>query len=119
MEALEKAAQFLKLQLEEAQLYLIHNFLLGLDSAQEAVELVLDHSSVLYGTCMGNANGHTNQNWTMLLAGRGFKHGLHLAFDKKDNTPIVNLYLSVLHRLGIQEEKFSSSTGTLTGLDMN
>ncbi len=96
-------------KVEEAQLNVIRNFLTGLDSAREAGESVLDHTSVIYGTCMGNANGHTNQNWPMLLAGGGFKHGQHLAFDKKDNTPISNLYLSVLHRLGIEEEKFSSS----------
>ena len=106
-------------KIEEAQFSVIRNFLTGLNSANEAGGSVLDHTSVIYGTCMGNANGHTNQNWPMLLAGGGFKHGQHLAFDQSNNTPISNLYLSVLHRLGIEEERFSSSTGTLSGLDMS
>jgi hypothetical protein len=105
-------------KIEEAQLAVIRNFLTGLQTSREEGESVLDQTSVIYGTCMGNANGHTNQNWQMLLAGGGFKHRQHLAFDQKNNTPISNLYLSVLHRLGIEQEKFSSSTGTLSGLQM-
>lgn len=105
-------------KIEEAQLAVIRNFLTALQKSREEGESVLDQTSVIYGTCMGNANGHTNQNWPMLLAGGGFKHGQHLAFDQKNNTPISNLYLSVLHRLGIEQEKFSSSTGTLSGLQM-
>ena len=105
-------------KIEEAQLTVIQNFLTGLHSAREGGVSLLDQTSVIYGTCMGNANGHTNQNWPMLLAGGGFKHGQHLAFDQKNNTPIANLYLSELHRLGIEVDQFSSSTGTLSGLEL-
>ena len=42
---------------------------------------------VLYGTCMGSANSHSNVNLPVLLAGGGFKHGQHLAFDKDEQLP--------------------------------
>ncbi|QDU92894.1 DUF1552 domain-containing protein [Lignipirellula cremea] len=104
--------------IEEAQLAALKDFLLGLKNAREENGTLLDHTAVLYGTCMGNANGHTNQNWPMLLAGGGFRHGQHLAFDTQQNEPIANLFVSVLQRLGLETDRFSSSTGALRGLEM-
>jgi hypothetical protein len=105
-------------KIEEAQFKTIARFLLALRGAGESGASLLDRTSVVYGTCMGNANGHTNKNWPMLLAGGGFKHGQHLAFDKEQNYPIANLYVSLLQRLGIEADKFASSKGTLKGLEM-
>ena len=48
----------------------------------------------------------------------GFKHGQHLAFDKTNNHPLPNLFVSMLQRLGIEADKFASSKGTLKGLEM-
>jgi hypothetical protein len=72
----------------------------------------------LYGTNMGSANSHSNVNLPVLLAGGGFKHGQHLAFDSKNNYPLTNLYLSMLHRLGIEASEFSTSKGTMSGLEL-
>ena len=52
----------------------------------------------------------------MLLAGGGFRHGQHLAFDVSHNYPLTNLYVSMLRRLGIETDRFSSGTGTLSAL---
>jgi hypothetical protein len=52
------------------------------------------------------------------LPGGGYRHGQHLAFDPQDPPPLCNLYVSMLQRLGIETDKFGSSTGTLTGLEM-
>jgi hypothetical protein len=57
------------------------------------------------------------KNLPVLLAGGGFRHGQHLAFDPQNPPPLCNLYVSMLQRLGIETDKFGSSTGTLTGLD--
>ena len=54
----------------------------------------------------------------MLLAGGGYKHGQHLAFDKANNYPLPNLFVTMLQRLGIEADKFASSTGTMRGLEM-
>ena len=54
----------------------------------------------------------------MLLAGGGFRHGQHLAFDTTNNYPLPNLFVSMLQRLGIESDQFASSTGTMRGLEM-
>jgi hypothetical protein len=54
----------------------------------------------------------------VLLAGGGFKHGQHLAFDPKNAPPVCNLYVTMLQRLGIEADQFGSSTGTLAGLEV-
>jgi hypothetical protein len=53
-----------------------------------------------------------------LLAGGGFKHGQHLAFDAKSGPPLANLFVSMLQRLGLEIDKFGTSKGTLTGLEL-
>ena len=103
---------------EEGQFDVLNKFLTGLTELKEEGESLLDRTMVLYGTCMGSANSHSNVNLPVLLAGGGFRHGRHLAFDKQHNYPLSNLYLSMLHRLGIETDAFSTSRGTMTGLDV-
>jgi hypothetical protein len=103
---------------EEGQFDALNDFLTSLDSTREEGQSLLDRTMVLYGTCMGSANSHSNVNLPVLLAGGGFKHGQHLAFDTQNNYPLSNLYLSMLHRLGIEADEFSTSKGTMTGLEL-
>lgn len=77
---------------------------------------LLDETMVLLTSNLGNASSHDNKNMPVLFAGGGFQHGQHLAFDQKDNYPLPNLYLSALQRLGLEEERFATSSGTMTGL---
>jgi len=77
---------------------------------------MLDETMVILTSNLGNASSHDNKNMPVLFAGGGFRHGQHLAFDQKNNYPLPNLYLSTLHRLGLQEEAFATSTGTMDGL---
>jgi hypothetical protein len=53
----------------------------------------------------------------VLLAGGRFRHGQHLAFDRKHNYPLPNLYLSLLHHVGLERDRFATSTGTMRGLE--
>jgi hypothetical protein len=78
---------------------------------------VLDRTSVFFSSNLGNASNHAVKNLPVLLAGGGFKHGRHLAFDPAKHPPLSNLFVSMLQRLGIESEKFGSSTGTLPGLE--
>lgn len=112
----EKLAQLRTI--EEAQFRELATLLGSLDETREQGGSLLDRTMVLYGTCMGNANSHDNTNLPVLLAGGGFRHERHLAFDKRRNYPLPNLYLSMLQRLGIETDKFASSTGTMRGLEM-
>jgi hypothetical protein len=91
--------------------------LLGkLAAVKEDGQTLLDRTVVFYGSNLGNGNNHDTKNLPVFLAGGGFKHGQHLAFDKQANAPLPNLFVSILQRLGIEADKFATSTGTLTGL---
>ena len=84
---------------------------LGQRSAQGA--RLLDHTAVLFGSNLGNANAHDPSNLPIILAGGGGDHGRHVAYDRRNNTPLCNLFVSMLNNIGIETESFASSTGTL------
>jgi hypothetical protein len=103
--------------IELAQTKVFGELLGDLKATREDNQSLLDRTMVLYGSNLGNANSHDNKNMPMILAGGGFKHGQHLAFDKKHNYPLPNLFVSMLQRLGIESDSFASSTGTMRGLE--
>ena len=77
---------------------------------------LLDSTMILYGSNMGDANTHDNSNLPVLLAGGGLRHGSHHGFDSQQNTPLCNLYLTMLQHMGIATDRFGPSTGTLASL---
>lgn len=83
----------------------------------ESGERLLDRTMVLYGSNMGEANIHDNTNLPIILAGGGFKHGQHIAFKRENNTPLCNLFVSMLRRMGIETDSFGSSAGGLNELN--
>jgi hypothetical protein len=103
--------------IEEAQIKAFGEFIQQLSATPDGEKSLLNHTQLLYGSCLGDANSHSNQNLPILLAGGGFKHGQHLTFDSTNNTPLANLFVTVLQRLGIEADKFASSSGTLKGLE--
>jgi len=75
---------------------------------------LLDHSIILFGSGLSNANIHQHDNLAMLLVGGGggsIKGGRHIRYP--DQTPMTNLYLTVLDKLGLPMEKLGDSTGKL------
>lgn len=107
-------------QLEEAdrrQMNLLRKLLQNLADKKDGDARLLDRTMVLFGSNMGDANTHDNTNLPILLAGGGLKHGQHLAFKRDNNTPLCNLFVTMLQQLGIECDHFGSSTGTLTGLE--
>jgi hypothetical protein len=80
---------------------------------------LLDSTMVLLGSGMGNANSHINTDLPIVLAGGGFKHGEHKIYpdEPRRRVPLANLYVSMLQRFGIETDRFSMSSGTLTGLE--
>ena len=103
---------------EEGQFDALNGFLTSLSNTKEEGQSLLDRTMVLYGTPMGSANSHSNVNLPVLLAGGGFQHGQHLAFDTQNNYPLANLQLAMLHRLGVEADAFSTSKGTMRGLEL-
>ena len=112
----EKISQLRVIELE--QMNLLADFLTKLKTSKEANATLLDHAMVLYGSNLGNASSHDTRNLPEILAGGGFKHGQHLAFDDKNNYPLPNLFVSLLQRLGIPATKFASGHAPLRGLEM-
>jgi hypothetical protein len=89
-----------------------------LKSRRETGASLLDRTMVLYGSNLGNANTHVTTNLPVLLAGGGFRHGQHLGFDRERNYPLPNLFVSMLQRMGLEADRFATSTGTMRGLEM-
>ncbi|MBB5033899.1 DUF1552 domain-containing protein [Prosthecobacter vanneervenii] len=113
-QAEEKVRQLAEADLEQMRLF--KKLIQTLASKKEDDARLLDRTMVLFGSNMGDANTHDNTNLPILLAGGGFKHGQHLAFKRDTNLPLSNLFLSLLHRLGVESNQFGSSTGTISGL---
>jgi hypothetical protein len=89
-----------------------------MDSIPEGEGTLLDNSMVLFGAGMRDGNAHNPHDLPVLLAGRAggtLASGRHLVYPK--NTPLCNLYQSMLRRMGTPVERFSDSTGELEGLE--
>lgn len=115
----QDATKIAQLRVVETELMrVVGEFLTKLRNSQEQGGSVLDGAQVYFGSNLGNASNHSTKNMPVLLTGGGWKHGQHLSFPG-DETPLSNLYLSMLHRMGIEAERFGSSTGTLRGLEMH
>lgn len=95
----------------------LRDFLGKLKQSKEGGATLLDRTMVYLGSNLGDGSSHSVKNLPVLLAGGGFKHGQHLHFDPDKPPPLCNLYVSMLQRLGIEVDKFSSGTGALTGLE--
>lgn len=104
--------------IDRAHLRLLAGLLGDLKKVREGEGTLLDHTMVLYGSNLGDANKHTTTNMPMLLAGGGFRHGQHLAFDRSNNYPLPNLFVSMLQSMGIETDHFATSTGTMRGFDL-
>jgi hypothetical protein len=102
---------------DESHMKLLAGLFEDLKSVREGGETLLDRTMVLYGSNLGDANAHSTNNMPTIFAGGGFRHGQHLEFDTKQNYPLPNLFVSILQRMGIEESRFASSTGTMRGLE--
>lgn len=97
----------------ESEIVQCFGSLLGqMKSRSETDGSLLDHTSILFGSNLGNANAHHANNLPILLAGGGFDHGRYIATRK--GTPLCNLFLTMLDRMGLEVDEFGQSSGTLS-----
>lgn len=112
----------LLVQIELYQVEQFSRFLEKLRSIREPNSdgTLLDHTMVLMGSGMGDANSHTNTDLPIILAGGGFKHGEYKQYPKVSNrrVPLCNLFVSMLQRFGVETDQFSQGTSTLNGLEL-
>ena len=102
---------------DHQQMTLLRKLFEQLAETREGEDRLLDRTMILFGSNMGDANTHDNTNLPILLAGGGFKHGQHLAFRRDHDKPLCNLFVTMLQHLGIEQDTFGSSTGTLNELN--
>ncbi len=104
--------------IEEAQFTVLNEFLGKLKSIEENGKSLLEKTSVLYGSNLGNASSHNWRNLPIILAGGGYRHGSYVAHDPENNTPLANLFVPLAQRMGLEIDRFGSSTAAgLRGLD--
>ncbi|MEA3208826.1 MAG: hypothetical protein QOE70_1883 [Chthoniobacter sp.] len=97
---------------ETAEMGAFAKLLGALKQKTEGGTPLLDNTMVLLGSNLGNANSHDWTNLPILLAGGGFQHGQHLAFNSKSNVPLCNLFVQMLQKMGQETNAFGSSTTT-------
>ncbi len=86
-------------------------------SIKEGNGNLLDNSMVLFGSGFRDGNSHNPHNLPIILAGKGggtISSGRHLTYGK--DSPLCNLYLSMIRRMGVEAERFGDSTGELAKL---
>ena len=111
-----KLAELKVVELQQMQLF--GELLAKLGDSSEGSGSLLDRTIVLFGSNLGNASSHDNKNMPVIVAGGGFQHGQHLAFDPLRNPPLCNLYVQLLRRLDANVDSFGSSNGTIPGFDL-
>jgi hypothetical protein len=110
----KKIEKLAMIELEEMKLFA--QFMQKLDGVREGEHTLLDQTAIFSGSNLGNASSHNNSNLPVIAAGGRFKHGQHLAFNPDKAPPLCNLFVSYLQHLGIEADRFSSGTGTLSGI---
>lgn len=98
---------------EESEFQLLSSFLDKLKASDESGLSLLDKTQVLSVSNLGDASAHSSNNLPVLLAGGGHKHQGHIAFNQENNKPLCNLYVRMLQQLGIEADRFGSSSGVL------
>lgn len=107
-----KIAEFAKLN--RYHVSLIPYFLEKLKNTPDGDGNLLDHSMILYGSPMGDGNVHNHKRVPIFLAGHAggqLKGNLHVRC--KDSTPMANVLITMLHKLGLNVETFGDSTGEI------
>lgn len=95
----------------------LKTLLTNLKNTREGDSTLLDRTTILVTSNLGSGNSHSNKDLPVLLAGGRFRHGQHLAVEP-GTTPLSNLYVSVLHQFGFEDDSFGTSTGELEGLEL-
>jgi hypothetical protein len=111
----EKIAKLTKVNLYHVQMFAY--YLEKLASTPDGDGSLLDHLTIVYGSGMSEGNNHNHHNLPTLVVGRGagqFKGGRHLRYPQY--TPVTNLFVSVLDKLGVPVDSIGDSTGTVEHL---
>jgi hypothetical protein len=112
-EMMDKVAKINQYQMEQ-----FAQWVTKLKAAQEGNGSLLDNSMIVYGAGLSDGNAHTHHDLPTLIAGRGgnfIKTGRRVVYRKE--TPMCNLFLTMMDRMGTRMDHFGDATGHLNGLD--
>jgi hypothetical protein len=103
-------------KVNELHMQLFAGFIAKMKATPDGDGSLLDHSVVIYGSGLSDGNRHTHEDLPVMLVGKGgnFKLGHHITYPQ--GTPMTNLYLTLLDRMGVQPEKLGDSTGMIEHL---
>ena len=90
-----------------------------LKATKEGDSSLLDNSMIVYGAGLSDGNRHSHEDLPTLIAGRGgsfIKPGRRIVYRRE--TPMCNLFLTMMDRMGVPTEHFGDSSGRLEGLDL-
>lgn len=110
----EKIEQFARYEEKEYEKF--SKFLSQLAETDEGNGSLLDNTQVLLTSNLGDASAHASSSLPTFLAGGGFKHKGHLAYDDEKNYPLSNLFLRMIQQFDIEIDKFGTSTSVLSEL---
>jgi len=114
MELLDKVTKINEYHMQQFAAWMMR-----LKSIKEGDASILDNSMIVYGAGLSDGNRHTHEDLPVMVMGRGgnhFKGGRRITYRKE--TPISNLYLTMMDRLGVQTDDFGDSTGRIDGLNL-
>ena len=105
-------------QINTLHTQLFAGFVEKLKTTPDGDGTLLDHSMIVYGSGLSDGNRHTHEDLPVLLVGRGggFSRGRHIVYPR--DTPMTNLFLTLLDRMGVRPEKIGDSTGAIEHLTM-
>ncbi len=99
--------------LEKYQIEHFGKFVTRLSKMNDGERTLLDSTSVLFGSGMGDANSHKNSDLPIVLAGGGYKHGEFREVPREgiNKVPLCNLFVDIAQKMGVETDAFGSSTG--------
>jgi hypothetical protein len=106
-------------QINELHSRLFAEFLVKMKNTPEGDSNLLDQSMIVYGSGLADGNGHTHDQLPTLLAGKGggfVSPGRHIIYQRE--TPVTNLFATMIERIGVRAEHVGDSTGRLDDLSL-
>jgi hypothetical protein len=99
--------------LEKYQIEHFGKFVARLSKLNDGERSLLDSTTVLFGSGMGDGNSHKNSDLPVILAGGGYKHGEFREVPREgiNKVPLCNLFVDIAQRMGVETDSFGSSTG--------
>lgn len=99
--------------LEKYQIEHFGKFVARLAKMNDGERSLLDSTTVLFGSGMGDGNAHKNSDLPILLAGGGYQHGEFRQVPREgiNKVPLCNLFVDIARKMGVETESFGNSTG--------